>query len=87
MSSAAEILVIIVSVVLAIFLLVGIILGIYLIRLTREIKRIAHSAQQTVDKVGEALSSAAKFTSPIFFAEMIKRNFRKFTKQSNKGDK
>jgi len=87
MSSAAEILVIIVSVVLAIFLLVGIILGVYLIRLTREIKRIARSAQQTVDKVGEAISGAAKLTSPIFFAEMVKRHFRKFTKQSSKGDK
>jgi len=86
MSSAAEILVIIVSVVLSIFLIVGIILGVYLIRLSAEIRRIAKSAQQTVDAVGNAVSGVARLTSPMFVAEIIGRYVKKFTKKSRKGE-
>jgi len=85
MSTAAELLVIIVSVVLAVFLIVGIILGIYLIRLSAEIRRIAATAQQAVSSVESVVSGAAKLTSPLFVAEMIGRYIKKFTKTSKKG--
>jgi len=84
MSTAAELLVIIVSVVLAVFLIVGIILGIYLIRLSAEIRRIAATAQQAVSSVESVVSGAAKLTSPLFVAEMIGRYIKKFTKTSKK---
>lgn len=71
MSSAAEILVIIVSIVLSIFLLVGIILGIYLIRLSAEIRRIAKTAQETVDTVGEAVQGVVKLTSPVYILKWL----------------
>lgn len=86
MIPATEILVIIVSSVLAIFLIVGIILGIYLIRLTAEIRKIAKSAQQTVDTIGTAMSTAVKFTSPMMVAEMVKRHFKKYAHKSRKGE-
>jgi uncharacterized protein YoxC len=86
MSSAAEVLVIIVSVALAVFLIVGIVLGIYLIRVSAEIRRIAKSAQQTVDTIGDAVSGIARLTSPIFVAEMIGRAFKKFNKKARKGE-
>ena len=84
MIPATEILVINVSSVLAIFLIVGIILAIYLIRLTAEIRKIARSAQKTVDTIGTAMSTAAKFSSPMMVAEMLKRYVKKYTSKSRK---
>jgi uncharacterized membrane-anchored protein YhcB (DUF1043 family) len=81
MSSAAEILVIIVSVVLCIFLIVGIIIGVYLIRLSAQIRKIAKSAEQTVSSIGGAVSRFTKFTSPVFMAEMIKQMFKQDSKK------
>jgi len=85
MSSAAEILVIILAVVLSVFLIVGIILVIYLIRLSAEIRRIAKTAQNAVSSVESVVSGAAKLTSPMFIAEMIGGYIKKFTKTSRKG--
>lgn len=87
MSSAAEILVIIVSIVLVLFLIVSIILGIYLIRLSAEIRKIAKSAGETVDVVGEVLRGAAKLASPVFIARALSEFFTNMQKKSKKGDK
>lgn len=86
MSPAAEILVIILSVFLAIFLVVAIILGIYLIRLSAEIRRIAESAQKTVDHIESAVGGATRIISPMFVADLIGRYIKKFTKKSKKGN-
>lgn len=85
MSPAAEILVIILAIVLSIFLIVGIILGIYLVRLSAEIRKIAHSAQNTVSSVESVVTNAAKLTSPMVVAEIIGRYIKKFNKNSRKG--
>ena len=85
MSSAAEILVIILAVVLSVLLIVGIILVIYLIRLSAEIRRIAKSAQNTISTVESAVAGVSKLTSPIFIAEIVGRYIKKFTKTSRKG--
>ncbi|MDB5161537.1 MAG: hypothetical protein JWM52_45 [Candidatus Saccharibacteria bacterium] len=86
MSSAAEVLVIILSIVLVLFLIAGIILLIYLIRLSAEIRRIAQSAQKTVDHIENAVAGATKIASPMFVAELIGRYIKKFTKNSRKGN-
>lgn len=86
MSSAAEILVIIVSVVLALFLLVGIVLAVYLIRLSAEIRKIAKSAQETVDTVGEAVQGFVRMTSPVFIARSVSQFLKKFQHKSRKGE-
>ncbi|OYX40839.1 hypothetical protein B7Y94_06065 [Candidatus Saccharibacteria bacterium 32-49-12] len=86
MSSAAEILVIIVSVVLSIFLIVGIILAIYLIRLSAEIRRIAQSTQQTVSSLGDAVQGVIKMTSPVILAKTVGQFVKKYTKRSRKGE-
>lgn len=84
MSEAAEVLVIIVSSILTIFLAISIILGIYLIKLTVEIRRIVKSAEETVDNIGSAAKGLGKLISPVFVAEMISRFIKK---SSKKGDK
>ena len=84
MDQAAELLVIIVSSVLSVFLIVAIILGIYLIKLTAEIRRIAKAAQNTVSHIDSAVVGVSKLTSPIFIAEMVNRYIKKFFKQETK---
>ena len=85
MSSAAEILVIVLSVVLAIFLILGIILTVYLIRLSAEIRRIAASAQKTVDSIESAVSGVSRMTSPVFVASLVGKYIKKFTNNMKKG--
>ena len=82
MSPAAEILVIILSVFLAVFLVVAIILGIYLIRLSAEIRKIAKSAQETVDNIGHTVNGVSRLVSPMFVADLIAKYIKKFTKKS-----
>ena len=79
MDQAAEILVIIVSSVLTVFLIIAIILGIYLVRLTAEIRRLAKTAQNTVSHIDNAVVGVSKLTSPLFVAEMVNRYIKKFT--------
>jgi len=87
MDQAAEILVIIVSSVLSIFLIVAIILGVYLIKLTSEIRKLAKSAQDTVSHVEAAVVGVSRLTSPIFIAEMVNRYIKKLTGRTKKGNK
>jgi uncharacterized protein YoxC len=87
MSSAAEVLVIILSIVLVLFLIAGIILLIYLIRLSAEIRRIAASAQKTVDHIENAVAGASRIASPMFVAEIIGRYIKKFTKNNSRKGK
>jgi hypothetical protein len=85
MSSAAEILVIILSVFLSFFLLLAIILIIYWIALTRQIRRVAQSAERTADSIESAVTKMSRVTSPILFARMIAKIVKKF-RSSMKGD-
>lgn len=88
MDTAAEILVIITSSVLVIFLVVGIILAIYLIKLTAEIRKITRSAQNTVNHIDAAVTGITRISSPIFVAELLSKYIKKMTKKSSKkGDK
>lgn len=87
MSSAAEILVIIVSSVLVVFLIVAIILAIYLIRMSAEIRKLTKTAQNTVNHIDSTVAGISRVTSPLFVTEMITRYVKKFTKHSEKKGK
>jgi uncharacterized protein YoxC len=84
MSTAAEILVIIVSSVLSVFLIIAITLAIYLIKLTAEIRRLAKSAQSTVSHIDSAVNGISKITSPIFVGQLVGKYVKKFTKKGKK---
>ncbi len=84
MDVATQILVIVVSVVLSIFLIVAIILGIYLIKLTAEIRKVAKTAQDAVSNIDRTIVGISRLTSPVYVAEMVNRYIKKFNK---KGDK
>jgi len=85
MNSAAEILVIFLSIALAIFLILGIILTAYLIRLTRQIRAVTRSIESAASSVDSVASGIAKVLSPIFMAEMFTKFINNFKK--GKGDK
>lgn len=87
MDQAAEILVIIVSCVLTLFLIVAITLGIYLIKLTSEIRRLTKTAQNTVSHIDTAVVGVSKITSPLFLADLVNRYIKKFTTKIKKEDK
>ena len=80
MNSAAEILVIILSIALAVFLTLGIILTVYLIGLTRQIREITNSAERTAGSIESIVSGIAKALSPVFLAEMITKFISNFKK-------
>jgi cobalamin biosynthesis protein CobD/CbiB len=82
--NASEILLIIVSSVLSIFLIVAIILGIYLIKLSAEIRHLAKTAQNTVDHIDTAVTGVSRLISPMFVANMIGKYIKKFTKKGKK---
>lgn len=85
MSSAAEILVIILAIVLSIFLIVAIILFIYLIRLSDQIRKMTETVHRTVGHVEDAVEGAAKLLSPTFVAMSISNSIKKFMNKAKKG--
>ncbi|MEI7539478.1 MAG: hypothetical protein WCJ36_01755 [Candidatus Saccharibacteria bacterium] len=85
MSSAAEILVVILSIALTFFLILGMVLVVYLIVLTRQIRKITKSAERTVDGLESTVAGFSKMISPIFVAEMVNKFIKKFkTNQKEK---
>lgn len=85
MSSASEILVIILSIFLALFLILGIALLLYLIKLTKQIREVTTTAEHTIGNIDSVVSNATKIMSPIFLAEMVSKIMKKFKK--DKGEK
>jgi uncharacterized protein YoxC len=85
MSSSAEILVIILSMALAVFLVLGIVLIIYLIILTRQIRNVASSAERTIESVESVATGISRVITPIYMGEMIAKIFSKIKK--SKGEK
>ncbi|HVI69402.1 MAG TPA: hypothetical protein VM581_02995 [Magnetospirillaceae bacterium] len=75
--TAAEILVIILSIALAIFLLLAIVLTVYLIVIAKKIKRIADTAEQGVQGFVGMLASLQRMVAPAVvtraFTEIIDR--------------
>ena len=86
MNSAAEILVVILSIFLALFLILAITLTIYLINLTRQIRKVTNAAERTVGNLESVISKCTKVISPIFVAEMV-TGFLKKVKKEKRGDK
>lgn len=86
MNPATEILILILASTLSVFLVVAIILGIYLIKLTSDIRKLSQSAEKTAASIESAVTGAAKLTSPIYVADMILSFINKAKKSSKKGD-
>ena len=78
--TAAEILVIFLSVALAVFLALAIVLTVYLIVIAKKINNVADSAQRTVDQVENIATMAGKAFAPAMISNFIVDTINKFTK-------
>lgn len=84
MSTAAEILVIITSIVLVIFLVIAIVLVILVIRVTSKIKKVAESGEEIAHNLERATNGFSRASTPLFFINLL-RGF--VNNKSSKGKK
>lgn len=77
---AMQILVIILSSFLALFLLLAVILVVLLIKVTKQIKSVTTTAQSAADKLNSFASTAAKVSSPALVAKMVLDQVKKYRK-------
>lgn len=80
----AQILVIILSVFLVLFLLAGIVLTVLLIRLTQQIRSVTESAKRTADEIEGVVHTINKFSSPSLMTGPLMKQAKKFTKSSKR---
>lgn len=77
---ALQVLVIVLSVFLALFLLAAIILTVLLIKVTLEIKKVAKTAQFAADSLSSMVTDASRLLSPAMLGKFIYNQIRKFRK-------
>lgn len=80
MTDAASILVIIISIVLGIFLILTSVLVVMLIRVTKQIKNVANTAQSAADHISNVAVNVSKVTTPAFLGKTILSQLKKFRK-------
>jgi predicted PurR-regulated permease PerM len=71
MDTAAEVLLIIVSAVLAIFLLVLIFVGVWTVKLIKQAKRVLEHAENVADSVEAAASAFERTATPLSVLKII----------------
>jgi hypothetical protein len=71
MDTASEILVIIVSSILAIFLLVLIVIGVYTVKILKQVRRITERAENVAGSVEAAASAFERTASPLAILKLI----------------
>ncbi len=79
--TAIEILVIILSAFLAIFLVVGIVLLSLLIKVTMQIKKVTGVAEKTASNVESLTGKIAKASSKLFVARLVSNQLMKIVKK------
>lgn len=81
MSSAAEILVVILSIALAIFIILGIVLSILLIRVTKQIGEFTQNANSISSNVDRLVQNVVNITSPVIIGKAVLDFFNKNKKK------
>jgi hypothetical protein len=79
-----DILVIMLSTFLAIFLLLGIIVLVYLVKLMKNAKEISDKAKTLVDDVSSAASTMKKAAAPAAVAKFVAQQISNATKKNDK---
>jgi uncharacterized protein YoxC len=87
MNFAAEILVIILSITLTIFLVFAIVLIGYLIAITKQIRRVSDSVERTTSKLELAVAQAVKMSLPMMMSDLFSKIVSLFKKSQEKEKK
>lgn len=85
--NATEILVIILSVFLALFLLAGIVLTVLLIKVTLQIRRVTTKAEQTADSFESAMKNASGVASKAMIGRVVLKGFKTVLSKRKGGKK
>lgn len=75
-----QILVIILSVFLAAFLILGIVLLIMIIKLTQQIRLVTDNAKSAIGRIVSTASTVSKATSPEYIGRFVSKFFTKLKK-------
>ena len=86
MSSAAEILVVILLIALAVFIVLGIICFILIIRVTRQIGDITKNMQNISSGIDNIVQNFVQISSPIIIMKTVLDLFKKFNKKGEKNE-
>ncbi len=84
MSSAAEVLVVILAAALAVFIVLGIALLILLIKLTRQISETTTSVRNISTSIDGLVRNVVQITSPVIITKTVLEFFKKFNKKQGK---
>ena len=76
---AAEILLVILSATLALFLILAIVLVVYLIKIVQQIKRITTTAERAAYKFESLASIVQKAAAPAMITKLVSELVQKFT--------
>lgn len=79
--NAFEILVIILSGMLAVFLLISIVIGVLLIKVTLQIRKVTDGAQKTVNNLESLTSGIAGAASKAVLGRILLKGFNKVAKR------
>lgn len=71
MDTASEVLVIIVSSILAVFLIVLIVALVFVVKILKQLRRITERAENVADSVGAAATTFEKAASPLAILKLI----------------
>ena len=80
--SAAEVLVIFLSIALAVFLALGIVLVIYLIVIAKRIKSVAETADEGIRSIVSTLATLQKAAAPAVISKFVIDQINRFTNKS-----
>lgn len=87
---AFEILVIILSVALAIFLLLSIVVIVYLLKVVKSIQLMTEKASNAVENVSNVAASVGKFVTPAaagkFIIDAVQKMLKNHNKEKGEGD-
>lgn len=78
---AFQILVVILSIVLAVFLLLAIVLTVIIIKLTRDIQAIADDTKTTVRRFARTATNVSNITDPVYLGRFFSKFVDKIKKQ------
>lgn len=84
---AFEILVIILSVTLAVFLVLGIVAMVYILKVVKNVKEMSDKASSAVDNVSNVAISIGKFVTPAAAGKFVVEAVQKLVKNHEKKGK
>jgi len=87
MNTAAELLVIIVSVVLSLFLLVSLVLVVYIIKLVKDLRAVVAHAEKVIISAESIGNIFRKSTGPVSVLNFIRTVAQTVAEHKNKGEK